>query len=144
MRTKPCLTSADVKKMMAERFDPRRVARNVGRSVRSWEHLVGNLPDDLQAILEQIRTGKLGVDFHIHDADHAIDRLVDGLVTAASVMAGAQLISRRAGPTIGSFSLPGLVAAGVGVLTWRHLVAQRSAQRTWVSRARGMIESARA
>ena len=114
-----------VRKMLAERFDPRRIARQVGRSVRSWDHFVAGLPDELQAILDQVRAGKLGVDFRIHDADHAIDRLVDGLVTAASILAGAQLISRRASPMVGSFSVPGLVAAGVGVVTWQRLVARR-------------------
>ena len=78
-----------VKRMMAERFDPRRIARQLSRSVRSWDHFVAGLPDELQAILEQIKTGEVGIDFRVHDADHAVDRLVDGLVTAAAVMAGA-------------------------------------------------------
>jgi ubiquinone biosynthesis protein len=95
-----------VKKMLAERFDPRRLARQVARSARRWEHLVGSFPEEAQAILEQIRSGNLGVDFRIHDSDQAVDRLVDGLVTAASLMAGAQLISRRAAPMIGAFSAP--------------------------------------
>jgi ubiquinone biosynthesis protein len=125
-----------VRTMLAERFDPRRIAHNLARSARSWEHLISTLPEDVQAILEQVRAGKLGIDFRIHDADHAVDRLVDGLVTAASVLAGAQLLSRRAGPTIGALSLPGLIAAGVGVVTWRRLVAQRRPQRSWVSHAR--------
>jgi ubiquinone biosynthesis protein len=132
-----------VKRMMAERFDPRRLARQLSRSVRSWDHFVAGLPDELQATLEQIKTGEVGIDFRIHDADHAIDRLVDGLVTAASVMAGAQLISRRASPMLGSFSVPGLVAAGVGVVTWQRLVARRRPQQSWVSRARRMAELAR-
>jgi hypothetical protein len=127
-----------VKKMLAERFDPRRIARQVGRSVRSWDHLIASLPDELGGILEQIRTGKLGVDFRVHDADHAIDRLVDGLIAASSVLAGAQLISRRASPMLRAFSIPGLVAVGVGVVSWQRLVARRQPSRTWVTRAREM------
>jgi len=132
-----------VHKMLAQRFDPRRIARQVGRSVRGWDHFVAGLPDELQGILDQVRSGKVGVDFRIHDADHAIDRLVDGLVTAASVLAGAQLISRRASPMVGAFSVPGLVAAGVGVVTWQRLVARRRPASSWVSRARKMAEAAR-
>jgi hypothetical protein len=128
---------------MAERFDPRRIAREISRSVRSWDHFVSGLPDELQAILEQIKTGKVGVDFRVHDADHAVDRLVDGLVTAAAVMAGAQLISRRASPMVGSFSVPGLAVAGVGVLTWQRLIARRQTQQSWVSRVRKITEFAR-
>jgi ubiquinone biosynthesis protein len=132
-----------VKRMMADRFDPRRIARQLSRSVRSWDHFVAGLPDELQAILEQIKTGEVGIDFRVHDADHAIDRLVDGLVTAAAVMAGSQLISRRAGPMLGPFSAPGLVVAGVGVLTWQRLIARRHPRQTWVSRARRIAEVAR-
>ena len=132
-----------VKRMLAERYDPRRIARQVGRSVRSWDHFVAGLPDELTAILDQIRKGTLGVDFRVHDVDHAVDRLVDGLVTAATVLAGAQLISRRSGPMVGPFSVPGLVAAGVGVLTWQRLVARRRPHESMVARARKMAELSR-
>jgi ubiquinone biosynthesis protein len=125
-----------VKTMLAERFDPRRIARRVGRTARNWDHFVATLPDELEAILEQVRTGTLGVDFRVHDPDRSIDRLVDGLVTAASLMAGAQLISRQASPMVRGVSLPGLVAAGVGVVTWQRLIAKRRPHRTWVSRVR--------
>jgi hypothetical protein len=125
--------------MMTERFDPKRIARQVGRSVRSWGHFVAGLPGQLQAILDQIKTGKVGVDFRVH----AVDRLVDGLVTAAAVMARALLISTRVSPVVGSFSVPGLVVADVGVLTLQRLVARRQMQRSWVSRLRRTTEVAR-
>ena len=125
-----------VSQMMAERFDPRRVARQVGRSARSWEHFIAGLPDELQGILEQVRTGRVGVDFRVHDADHAVDRLVDGLVTAASVMAGAELISRRASPMVGPFSVPGLVAVGWGSSPGSGSVPRRRTRASWVTRAR--------
>ena len=83
-----------VRRMLPERFDPRRIARQVGRSARSWDHLVPVCPTS-STPSSTVRTGTLGVDFRVHDADHAVDRLVDGVVTAASIMAGAQLISRE-------------------------------------------------
>ena len=36
-----------VHQIMAMRFDPRRIARQVGRAVRSWDHFISGLPDDL-------------------------------------------------------------------------------------------------
>ena len=132
-----------VHQIMAMRFDPRRVARQVGRAVRSWDHLISGLPDDIRAILEQIRTGRVGVDFRIHDADHAVDRLVDGLVIAASMMAGAQLISRRTAPLAGPFSIPGLLAAGAGVITWQRLITRRKPRDTLVTRVRKALDVAR-
>ena len=132
----PELLQPYVNQMMAERFDPRRVVRQASRSVHSWDHFLSGLPDQLQTVLDQARTGNVGLDFRLHDADHAIDRLVDGLVAAASVMAGGQLMSRRTSPMLGPFSVPGLVAASVGVLTWRRLVSQRKTKQSWVTRAR--------
>jgi ubiquinone biosynthesis protein len=126
-----------VSRMLAERFDPKRIANQLARSFRKWDHLISGLPDDLRAILDQVRTGKVGVDFRIHDADHAVDQLVDGLVTAASLLAGAQLVSRQTGPMLGPFSVPGLVVAGVGLATWQRLIARRR-PRSWVSRARSV------
>jgi ubiquinone biosynthesis protein len=129
--------------IMAMRFDPRRVAHQVGRAVRSWDHFISGLPDDLRAILEQIRTGSVGIDFRIHDADHAVDRLVDGLVTAASLVAGAQLISRRTAPLARQISIPGLLAAGVGVITWQRLITHRKSRDTLVTRVRKVLDVAR-
>jgi ubiquinone biosynthesis protein len=101
---------------------------------------VGSLPGDIDDIIQQVRSGKVGVDFRVHDSDGAVDQLVDGLVAAASVLASAQLISRRTGPTFGSVSAPGAIAAAVGVLTWQRLIRRRREHKTWVSRARELAD----
>ena len=131
-----------MKKLLAERFDPRRLGRHASRTFRGWDRLAASLPGDIGEIVQQIRAGKLGVDFRFHDSDGAVDHLVDGLVAAASVLASAQLISRRIGPTFGSISVPGVVAAGVGVLTWQRLVRRRREHKTWVSRAHELADRA--
>ena len=131
-------------KMMADRFNPQRLARNLTHAARSWEHFFAHLPDDVGSMLEQFRAGTLGVDFRVRDPDHAVDHIVDGLVTSASVLAGAQLISRRSGPTIGGVSIPGLVATGIGIMTWQRLIARRDSSRSWVVRARDMARARRA
>jgi ubiquinone biosynthesis protein len=132
-----------VKHMLAERFDPRRLARHAGRTIRGWDRLAASLPGDVEEIVQQIRAGRLAIEFRVHDADGAVDNLVDGLVAAASVLGSAQLFSRRTGPNVGALSLPGMVAAGVGVLTWQRLVRRRRERKTWVSRAREVAESRR-
>ena len=134
------LLQPHMKKLLAERFDPRRLARHAGRTIRGWDHLAASLPGDIEEIVQQIRAGRLAIDFRVHDTDGAVDHLVDGLVAAASVLASAQLVSRRTGPTVGPISMPGLVAAGVGVLTWQRLVRRRREHKTWVSRARELAE----
>jgi len=129
-----------MKRLLAERFDPRRLARHATRTFRGWDRLAGSLPGDIEDIVQQVRAGKLAVDFRVHDSDGAVDHLVDGLVAAASVLASAQLVSRRTAPTFGPISVPGLVAAGVGVFTWQRLVRRRREHQTWVSRAHEVAE----
>jgi len=129
-----------VAQIMAGRFDPRRMARHVSRSARTWDSFLSGLPEELHSVLEAIKSGNVGVEFQLHDADHAVDRLVDGLITAAAVIAGAELVSRRASPLVGSYSLPGLVATGVAVVNWQRLIARRRTRRSWVSRARRKVE----
>jgi ubiquinone biosynthesis protein len=132
-----------MKRLMAERFDPRRLARHAGRTFRGWDRLAASLPGDIEEILQQVRAGRLAIDFRVHDADGAVDNLVDGLVAAASVIGSSQLLSRRTGPTLGPISVPGAIAAGVGMLTWQRLVRRRRARKTLVIRARELAESRR-
>ena len=123
-------------KMLAERFDPKRIAHNAVRTVRSWQNLVESLPDQLLATLDRARTGQLGVDFRVRDVDGAIDHLVDGLLAAASMLAAAQLIARRAGPTLGNLSVVGAAAGVAAVTTWQRLAAKRSSHQSIVQRVR--------
>jgi hypothetical protein len=58
-------------------------------------------------------------------------------------MAGAQLIARRTTPLVGPFSVPGLVAAGVGVATWQRLITRRKPHDTVLTRARKVLDLAR-
>jgi ubiquinone biosynthesis protein len=128
----------------AKRFDPRRLAHQAARNARGWDRFLSSLPQDMTAILEQVRTGELGVDFRVHDADGAADRLVDGLIASASLLASAQLLSRRTGPTVGGLSVAGLVAAGVGAATWQRLAGQRQGHQSPISRARRLAGTRRA
>src|SRR6185503_16000197 len=61
-----------MKKLLAERFDPRRLARHAGRTVRGWDRLAASLPGDIEEIVQQVRAGRLAIDFRVHDADGAV------------------------------------------------------------------------
>ena len=69
-----------VKSMIAQRFDPRRIGRELAGTGRGWDRLATALPGDVQDVLERIRAGNLGLHLRIHDPDGAVDHLVDGLV----------------------------------------------------------------
>ncbi|HVN51943.1 MAG TPA: AarF/UbiB family protein [Acidimicrobiales bacterium] len=127
-------------RIILDRYNPVRVAHAVARSLRRWEHLIGGLPGVAEAVLEQVRSGTLAIDLRIHDADHAVDSLVDGLVASASLLAGAELISRRTGPSVAGLSVPGMAAAGAGVLSWQRLILRRRPRKSWVTRVREIAD----
>ena len=124
--------------MLAARFDPERIARRAVRTARAWDHLIQTLPEQIGASLERLRSGQVGVDFRVRDVDGAVDRLVDGLLASASLLAAAQLIARRAGPTIGGVSVPGLGVVAVGASVWARLATKRQGHKSVVQRARSI------
>jgi ubiquinone biosynthesis protein len=101
--------------------------------------LLATAPANLRPILRQLRDGTIGVEFRIHDADGVTDRLVDGVIAAASILASAELIGRQTGPRIGEVSIPGAIALTVGVVTWRRLIANRVGHRSGLSRIRQFV-----
>ena len=108
-----------LRKMAAERLDPRVVGRQAVRNLRSWQRVLADTPRTIRPLLQQPKEGTVHVELEIHDADGVADRLTDGLLGSASLLASAQLLSRGTGPRIGPVSAPGAVALAVGVLTWR-------------------------
>lgn len=127
-----------------DRLSPRRLARRALRSAHRWTAFLDGLPDDLTSLLDGVREGKVSIDLNIHDVDRVADRLVDAGIAAASILASAQLVSRSTGPTIAGVSVPGLLAAGVGALTWQRLAAQRRRRRPLAAKVRDAVSVARA
>ncbi len=125
--------------MTLDRLNPISVGRRALRTLRGWERLLAAAPANLQPILRQLKDGTIGVEFRIHDADEVTDRLVDGILAAASILASAELIGRRTGPRIRDVSIPGAIALTVGVATWRRLLASRAGHRSTLSRIRQLV-----
>lgn len=103
-------------RMIGDRFTPRRLAGEFVEGARRWDHLLKTLPDDVAAILQQVRQGTIAVDVRLQDPDHLADTLVDGGIAAAALLSTAQLIGRSSGPKVLGMSGPGLVTAGIGLM----------------------------
>jgi ubiquinone biosynthesis protein len=127
------------KEMTLDRLNPVSVGRRALRTLRGWERLLATAPSKLRPVLRQLQGGTIGVEFRIHDADGVTDRLIDGILAAASISASAELIARRTGPRIRDVSIRGAVAATVGVVTWRRLLANRAGHRSSISRIRQLV-----
>ncbi|MCU1477831.1 MAG: ubiB [Subtercola sp.] len=129
-----------LRQMMLERLDPRRLAHHVARTAKSWERLFTSLPDDVRKVFAQLRAGSVAVDFKVHDADGSVPQLVDGVLASASILAASQLLSNKTGPLIAGVSLPGVVSAAVGVITWHRLQMKRPGYRNAVTRIVKMVK----
>lgn len=130
-----------LEQMAQKRTDPQRLAHHAVRAVRSWERMLTSLPDDLRTLLAQVKGGRVTVDFQLHDPDEALDNLVDGVLAAASVLAASQLLAHQTRPLLGTTSVPGVVTAAVGALTWRRLTVRRSSYQSLGTRTAKLVRS---
>jgi ubiquinone biosynthesis protein len=136
------LAAPYVHEMLSERFEPKQMARQAAHTARSWQQLIETLPAQVTAALDAVCSGKLAVDIGVRDVDGVVDRLVDGVLTSACLLAATQLVARRAGPTIGGFSVAGLALASGAMVTWRRLASNRPGHQSLVQRARMMVLAA--
>ena len=128
-----------LRKMAVDRLDPRTIGRRAVHTLRSWQRLLADAPATIRPLLQHLKDGTVHVELEIHDADGVADRLTDGLLGSASLLAAAQLLSQRTGPRIGPVSAPGALALAVGVLTWRRLVRSRAGYQNPLTRVQQLI-----
>jgi ubiquinone biosynthesis protein len=127
------------------RLDPKETLARAVRTGRAWERLLETLPADVSAVLQQVRR-EGGADLRIRDPDGIADNVVDGILTAALVLAAGELVSRAVPPKLGSLSVPGLAVAGTAWLRYRSLRARRAGAPSATARLRlaeRVIRSAR-
>lgn len=115
--------------LLQHRFDPRRIAQDALRTLRGWDRLMKDLPDDVRSVVHQLSRGEVAVDLRLHDPDRVMDQLVDGLVASSTLLAAALLWSRQADPVLRGISIPGALTAVVGAGTWIRLVRARRERR---------------
>ena len=125
--------------MMADRFTPAALLKEARRTLRSWQRLLGPLPDELADLAVRLRRDGPSVDIKLHDPDEVVDNLVDGLLAASAIIAASELLSRQTPPTLRDTSLPGVVAVAVATFTWTRLNARRSSHRSLRNRVVGFL-----
>ena len=105
-----------------ERLSPKRIARDAMRTARRWEHLLEVLPGDLTRLLEASSRGDLKVPLTVGGLDRPVNRLAYALIATATINGTAQLLSRRAEPTVRSISVPGLVGTAASAYLGLHVI----------------------
>jgi len=125
--------------MLADRYKPAALLKQARRTLRSWERLLGPLPDELAGLAVRLRREGAQVDVRMHDPDEVIDKLIDGLLASAAIIGASELLSRRTPPTVQEMSVPGVAVAALAAFTWRRLQVRRTSHKSLKNRVVGFI-----
>jgi ubiquinone biosynthesis protein len=125
--------------MMTDRFKPAALLKEGRRTLRSWQRLLGPLPDELADLAVRLRKDGASVDIRFHDPDEVVDNLIDGLLAAASIVGASELLAKQTPPTLRNTSVPGVLAVGVAGLTWVRLQNRRASHKKLSSRVAGFL-----
>ena len=125
--------------MLADRYKPAALLKEARRTLRSWQRLLGPLPDELAGLAVRLRREGAQVDVRLHDPDEVIDKLIDGLLASASIIGASALLSQRTPPNVRDVSVPGVAVATLAAVTWRRLQVRRSSHKTIKNRVVGFI-----
>ncbi len=125
--------------MVADRYKPAALLKEARKTLRSWQRLLGPLPDELADLAVRLRREGLVLDVNLHDPDEVLDKVIDGLLASASIVGASELLSRRTPPTVQDMSLPGVAVAALAALTWRRLQVRRSSHKTLRNRVVGFV-----
>lgn len=89
------------KKLLWQRFSPRRRIRKFHRFYSEMEHLAAVLPRGLVDILEQVQSGKFDVHLDHRGLEPSVNRLALGMLTSALFLGSALLLSQKVQPVFG-------------------------------------------
>lgn len=115
------------RRAVMRRFAPKRLAAGLERVYRDWKRLAESLPRDLADILSRFRKGTLEVHLEHRRLEGTVDRLVQGLLTAAMFLGSSFMWSMKAPPTIAGVSLFG--ALGFLASVWMGASLLRAIRR---------------
>lgn len=97
----------------------RRFRRKMTKAVHDWDRFMTGLPRQMDDLLRRFRDGKLDIHHEHRGIERTVNRLVRGIITAALIVASAQMWVARTPPTIGEVPVLGalgyLIAAWLGV-----------------------------
>ncbi len=110
------------RKMLWQRFSPRRRLRKLHRFYSELEHLIDVLPQGITNLMEQMQGGQFDIHLDHRGLEPSVNRLVLGMLASSLFMGAALMLSRNVPPlihlpwlTITDLSAPGAAAAVVSI-----------------------------
>ncbi|HLN26126.1 MAG TPA: AarF/ABC1/UbiB kinase family protein [Gemmataceae bacterium] len=110
-------------KIVQRRLSPSALVRKLQRAFRDWDRLLAELPRDMSDIIRRVRSGTFEVKHEHHRLEKAVNRLALGVVTAALLLAAAQLLSSSGAESFRwAFFLLGSLALSVAAILGYRLI----------------------
>ncbi len=110
-------------KIMLQRYDPRKVAKNLWRQIRGLERFLTNLPSQAHELMLKLLRGRLKIEFQHeglenlqHILDRASNRLSFSMVVASLIIGSSLLLTANRDSALSHLSILGLfgyLVAGV-------------------------------
>ena len=109
-------------KLLQERLTPAAIERRLGSLARGWRRRGHELLDTIDSVSERLRSGNLELRVTHTALDPVANRLVQGLIAAALLIASAILWLARAAPVAGGVPILAAIGLAVSVLIASRLL----------------------
>ncbi len=105
-----------IERLVHERYDPKRILRDVGEYSSELLDILKIIPKDAYEIVKKIKTGRLKIEFEhqglsklISEMDKSSNRISFSLVISALIIGSSLIIMSNRGPLVYGFSVLGIL-----------------------------------
>ena len=110
------------RKIVLRRLSPKRQFQKFTRIIGEWRRLGEKLPRGLNEVFQQVQSGKFDIHLEHRKLEPAVNRLVMGMITSALFLGSALLWSNKVPPTLGEYSVFGVVGCVVSAALGLRLI----------------------
>jgi len=120
-----------VERLIKQRYDPRRIAMDMGKTTVEFYHLLRDMPTEIREILKFIKQGEIKIDLETKSLlpvmktwDRDANRLAFAIVNASVLLSSSLIIMAHVPPQWQNVSIPGIIGISVSALmAFRLLLA---------------------
>ena len=122
-RIMPMLESYQ-KRLRREYWAPKAIEQRVESTLRRWRRGQRKLVETIEIVGDVLRTGNLNLQVTHAVDDQVANRLIEGIITAALLLASSILWQARAVPVVGGVPILAAVGLAISVLLAVHLLVR--------------------
>ena len=122
-RVMPMLESYQ-QKLVAQEWSPAVIEKRLKSAARHWRHERRSFISTIEVVGEELRSGNLNLKLTHAGNDRVANRLIEGIITGALLLASSILWQARAVPVVGGVPILAAVALTISVLLAVHLLVR--------------------